>query len=105
MDNILKFPSKDIRDWEKIKTIIKESLEHANATKYVTETVLERMKDVFDEFQFNYQISFKCPLEYQEELNSNLAAFMKELHAHTSELLFSRLILEIKLANLEESRK
>lgn len=98
MSNIIEFPTKSVQDWNTIEKTLRDILNKSDASSDFTKVILERMELAYKEHEFDYQMSFNLPPEYVEQVNEQLTAYTKALQKRTTDLLFSRLKIEIELA-------
>ncbi len=50
MDNLLKFPSKDVRDWVTIEKTIREIYNNENLPSELIDSIIERFKPIWTKF-------------------------------------------------------
>lgn len=98
MANIIEFPTKAVQDWAVVERTLRHIMGDAGASNVLIDIVVERMKVAFDEHKFDYHLSLNLPQEYADDVGSQIEGFIKALQQHTTELLLSRLKIEIELA-------
>ena len=101
MNNIVKFPSSAEQAWKELSAQISKNLTSSGYSGSFLDRVLERMRLAFDEFQFNYAINVDNMTESQSHIIEQIQAFEQALKAHNTQLIVSRLNLEIRLAVAE----
>jgi len=112
MADIIKFPTKEIRDWRLLEKSFISILTEANASDEMKAYVINRMKKVVStKFDREFKLSFdlqnlsNISSETQEAINKmindGIENLSKQIHAYTNEMLFDRLLLEIELYKLK----
>jgi len=82
-------------EWQILEKIIHEALESRGSSEALTQHVSERMKTIWDEFQFEYQFPLQEGNEEELQAVLDLHSALKQ---HVTRLMFSRLLLEVELA-------
>jgi len=101
MSNILEFPTKSVSEWNGFDESIKGALIEAGYSIGFIKVIIERMQVVYKEHDFNYNFSFSLPEMYSEQITNNLREFSKANQERTSQLILSRVKLEVELAKLQ----
>ncbi|MBM94637.1 MAG: hypothetical protein CMI09_02150 [Oceanospirillaceae bacterium] len=82
-------------EWQILEKIIHEALESRGASDAMRDAVSERMKAAWEESAFEYQFPIQEGNEDELKAVLDLHSAMKQ---HVTRLLFSRLLLEVELA-------
>ena len=98
MSKIIDFPTNAVREWASIEKTLRGILDNIHASDEFKDTIVSRMKDAYQEHQFSYPLSFAVPEGNENEILESLNGYRNALQEHTSNLLISRLKLEIELA-------
>ena len=98
MNNIVNFPTKAVQEWNSFEKTLTNILAESEASLEMTDIVISRMKDAFDDYQFNYNLSLQIPSEVAEHVKHEMTGFTSYLTEKFGKLLLQRVILEIKLA-------
>jgi hypothetical protein len=105
MENVVQFPTKDVRDWAIIERAMKESFaSNGNVSSAVQTRLIERMKAFYEMVDPRLQISIDLATEVppaaatalHAEIGSKLEAILNtQLQAYTKRLCIERLNHEI----------
>lgn len=110
MDNIIKFPTKMVRDNALIEKCLKDILDQTPANDAVKNEITKRALKVWNKYQCSFQpISFAIPGHISgedkslisESIKEGVQSFSKELHDHMNVIILDRIQTEIKLYLLE----
>lgn len=101
MNNILEFPTKSVQDWRRMETAFRKLLVQSDASEELSEVVLNRMREAYEDHKFDYQLTLSLSQEDTEYNENQLNLFIKALQERTNNLLYKRLLLEVKLARAQ----
>lgn len=101
MSNIIRFPSKSVRDWTSIECGLTDIIIEAGVSQTVKEHILKRMKLAFDSMQTEF--TFNIPLS-ESALNNNISndiesQLTEQIRKYTAQVFIDRLKLEIELCH------
>jgi hypothetical protein len=98
MSRIIEFPTSSVRDWQSTERTLRDILDGTPASEEFKSEIIAKMKIAYDEHEFDYQLSFSVPEASANEISRSLSKFNAALQKHNSDLLISRLKLELELA-------
>lgn len=110
MADILRFPTKSVRDWRIIEEALNRTLIQAGADDSTRAAIIDRMKSfcskIAKEFDFSFDLSLPSLTReqrdaLQDSLERGVQRAASQIHEMTSEILLDRLLLEIRLHQLE----
>lgn len=103
MSTIIDFPTKSVRTWRDIEQTLLEILDNSDAPDSFKERVISRVKECYQDYEFNYSfsINLQLPVDTYNKLSAQFQDFEKALKEHNHQLLANRIKLEIELAIAE----
>ncbi|MBU0908248.1 MAG: hypothetical protein KJ717_01695 [Proteobacteria bacterium] len=110
MQNIIKFPTKKVRDNVLIEKCIKEILNQTPADENIKNEITKRSLEIWNKYQCEFPpISIKIPeniaekdrLLIEESIKNGFEIFESSLHDHMNIIILERIQTEIKLYFLE----
>lgn len=101
MNNIVKFPTNEVREWSTIEKIMCNILDEAGASSNFKDVLVGRMKLAYRELYFSYDLSLDVCETDRERVIDSLTHFRDAFQKYASDLLLSRLMIEIELAKAQ----
>lgn len=98
MSKIIEFPTKSVREWASTESTLRGILDNTPASEEFKSEIVARMKAAYEEHKFSYPLSFSVSERSANEISNAFSEFNAALQKHNSELLISRLKLELELA-------
>jgi len=106
MTKILDFPTKVVRDWRVIEKALRDVLDGTPADQIAKETIIARMKPVYELCNRSFSITVDVPLpestsvherrDVENAIQRAMQQYEFGLHQLTNEILLERLTMEIK---------
>ena len=97
-DNVIPFPTKNIRDWTIVSKTIKDILIEGGMTESNIVEFISIFKPIYETFQFDHSLSIPASTpEVATTINNELSNFQLVLNEHTSKLIFERFTRELDI--------
>jgi hypothetical protein len=100
MTHIFQFPSKEVQDWILVERGLLDLLDKMLVSEHFRRQILDRMKVVFDELEFDLRINVELSENFIEPLQNQINLLSADLSKHTAKIFRSRLEVEIELATV-----
>lgn len=103
--NVIKFPTKAVRDWALVEKAIKDTMQLAGASPEMMTEVCGKMKEVWEKYNLKFTFNMLLPGNFPEELRTVIEDSLrnaveelaKQIHEYSNQVLFDRLLLEVQL--------
>ena len=101
MPKVIQFPSKVNQDWLCFEKSLTKVLDNLDVTGAFQQHIKERMRAIFHDFDFSFELSLALPSEYFAQVSKEILDINACLQKRTQTLLLNRLALEIELARCQ----
>lgn len=101
MSKVIPFPSKVSQDWLCFEQSLSKVLDKLDVSDTFQQHIKERMRVIFNDFDFSFELALTLPSEYFEQVSEEIYDINACLQKRTQKLLLSRLSLEIELAKCQ----
>ncbi len=101
MSKVIQFPSKVNQDWLFFEQGLSKVLVQMDMSDAFQQHIIERMKVIFKDYDFCFELALELPSEYLEQVSAEITAINLSLQKRTHTLLLGRLSLEIELAKYQ----
>jgi len=110
MENIINFPTKQVRDRISFEKTIREYIAHLEIPISAIEPLVERVLPLWEAHQYQFNLSFSIPSSIsakdaeliKSSFLTSFEAFQRGLYDFNSSILLDRINAEIKLFRLEQ---